>query len=276
MYRSRSRAFSLVELLVVVALMAALLGMLLPALGRARVQAREALCRNNLRQLVSANEGYAGENDDYYVIGAYKMYDPSDPQGSNLHRWHGVRNSLDEPFDPAGSPLADYLADGMVKRCPEPVEFRQGQPWQWDFEDGCGGYGYNLTYLGSQLWAGKSWAEACRTSTKASLVRNPAETVMFADTAMAKLDGTRPYYLEYSFAEPPFFLDSRGEPVPGFYASPSIHFRHGGRANVGWADGHVDSQEMVPFDGVNAYGVRSSRVMLGWFGSLDNSLFDLR
>jgi len=276
MFGKRLKAFTLVELLVVIALIASLLGMLLPALGKARAQARGVVCRHNLRQLVLANTGYAAQNDDYYVIAAYKIFDPLNPANSNLHRWHGVRDNLNEPFDPSGSPLVDYLADGAVKQCPSHVDFRHGQSWDWDFEDGCGGYGYNMTYLGSQLWAGMSYEAACTVSTKSALVNNPAETVMFADTAMAKLDNGRPYYLEYSFAEPPFFLDQSGNAVTGFYASPSIHFRHADQANIGWADGHVDAQVIIPFDGTNAYGIKSSQVMLGWFGYLDNRMFDLK
>ena len=98
---------------------------------------------------------------------------------------------------------------------------------------------------------------------------------MFADTAMAKLDNGRPYYLEYSFAEPPYFLFDGRPAVEWGYASPSIHFRHRGRANVGWADGHMDTREMMDFDGVNAYGVKSADMMLGWFEPIDNSQFDL-
>jgi prepilin-type processing-associated H-X9-DG protein/prepilin-type N-terminal cleavage/methylation domain-containing protein len=275
MITKRLKAFTLVELLVVIAIMAILLGFLLPGLGKARSQARSAVCRSNLRQLALANIGYTAENDDYYVIAAYKIFDPFDFNNSNLHRWHGIRDALGKPFDASRSPLVDYLADGAVKQCPNNVGFRKGDPWDFNFEDGCGGYGYNMTYLGSKLWAGMVYAEACKKSTKSSLVQNPAETVMFADTAMAKNDNGMPYYMEYSFAEPPFFLDRQGQPNSGFYASPSIHFRHSDQANIGWADGHVDAQEIIPFEEENAYGVKSSEVMLGWFWSLTNNPFDL-
>jgi prepilin-type processing-associated H-X9-DG protein/prepilin-type N-terminal cleavage/methylation domain-containing protein len=263
------KAFTLVELLVVIATIALLMSILMPALVGARAQGRAAVCKSNIRQLVIANISYAGENDGSYAPAALDIV------GGNKHRWHGVRDDIDSPFDPTKGPLAGYLADGRVKKCPYKVNFRHGEPWKWDFEDGCGGYGYNMAYLGSRVWECYE-DENYKITTKDSEVRQPSQTLMFADTAMAKLDNGRPYYLEYSFAEPPYFVVN-GKPVTSWgYASPSIHFRHRDRANIGWADGHTDSRQMAEFKGKNAYGVESADMKLGWFEPIDNSLFDLK
>jgi prepilin-type N-terminal cleavage/methylation domain-containing protein/prepilin-type processing-associated H-X9-DG protein len=265
------KAFSLIELLVVISIIALLGSILMPALVAARAQGRDVVCKSNIRQLVLANIGYAGENEGSYVPAALDIF------SDNKHRWHGVRDDLNSPFDVYRSPLIAYLGDGRVKKCPEYVDFRHGNPWDLNFEDGCGGYGYNMTYIGSRIWEGGYQDEMCRVTTRDFEVSSPAETLMFADTAMAELDGNdRPYYLEYSFAEPPYFV-SDGEPAPSWgYASPSIHFRHRGEANIGWTDGHTDSRTMAEFDGINIYGVKSSEMMLGWFEPIDNSLFDLK
>jgi prepilin-type processing-associated H-X9-DG protein len=94
---------------------------------------------------------------------------------------------------------------------------------------------------------------------------------MFADTAMSN-DGRT--LIEYSFAEPPFTV-SKGRAVTSFYMSPSIHFRHKARANVGWADGHIEPHRMAEFDDKNVYGADSAEMNLGWFEPIDNTPFDL-
>lgn len=263
------KAFTLIELLIVISIIAILMAVLVPSLGKAKSLARSVICRSNVKQLVMANLAYASENDGYYVLAAEDIF-----SGGNLHRWHGVRNSTAETFDPQRSNLADYLGDGEIKQCLQRVRFRKAQPGDLDFEDGCGGYGYNMTYLGSRIW--QDSFGGCDKATRQTELRNSSETVMFADTAMARLDNGTPYLLEYSFVQQPYFL-SNGVPKPAWgYASPSIHFRHGNKANIGWADGHVDAHERTEYDKINAYGVKSADMNLGWFGPIDNRAYDLK
>ncbi len=61
----RSRAFSLVELIVVAAIICVLLAILLPALGHIREKSRSAACLSNLRQIGAALHLYASDNNDY-------------------------------------------------------------------------------------------------------------------------------------------------------------------------------------------------------------------
>jgi len=53
------KAFTLVELLVVVAILAVLIALLLPAMGKAKAATRAAVCRSNLSQVGVALMTYA-------------------------------------------------------------------------------------------------------------------------------------------------------------------------------------------------------------------------
>ena len=266
----RDKAFSLVELLVVIAIIALLLGILIPALGAARSQCKAVVCKSNLSQLVLANTGYATGNNGFYVPAASDMDLDIGFYHGGFHRWHGVRASWNKPFDPLKGPLVKYLADGKVKECPAKIDFMKNQT---SFEKGCGGYGYNMTYIGSRVWSDGYYTRGTyETTAKDCGIRQPAHTLMFADTAFYSDDQ---HLIEYSFTEPPLIVYN-GNPMTGFYSLPSLHFRHRNRANVGWVDGHISSETMTDFNVVIYDGINSSDVMLGWFGPLDNGLFDLK
>jgi prepilin-type N-terminal cleavage/methylation domain-containing protein len=59
MCNRKTRAFTLLELLVVISVIAMLMAILMPALGAARSGSRALACKSNLRQLLLASVGYA-------------------------------------------------------------------------------------------------------------------------------------------------------------------------------------------------------------------------
>ena len=79
--KRRRRGFTLVELLVVIGIIALLMSILLPTLGRVREQSQAIKCFSQLRQIATAIEIYKTQNDGQ--IGPYSNWgrwqDPSDP-----------------------------------------------------------------------------------------------------------------------------------------------------------------------------------------------------
>ena len=85
----KTNAFTLVELLVVVAIIALLVSILMPALSKAREQAKRAFCLSNLRSLTIGWLMYADENDGRIV--------PAMPDNNGWIRWPGVLTSSTDP-----------------------------------------------------------------------------------------------------------------------------------------------------------------------------------
>jgi len=271
MIYKKNKAFTLIELLVVISVITLLLAIIMPALSSAKSGAQALTCKSNLHQLLIASIGYATEHDGFYVPAASDMWD-----NPGLYRWHGSRDTLEDPFDPTRGPLVGYLADGRIKECPAKRDFLNGQDWNTNFEQGCGGYGYNMTYIGSRLWQSgiyntQAWKNAYARTTRMTEISAPGKTLIFADTAMAKHEK---FLIEYSFVEPPFAVQN-GQAVTSFYMSPSIHFRHRDYTNIGWADGHTSQCRLANSGSENTYGINSADMKLGWFEPVNNTLFDL-
>jgi prepilin-type processing-associated H-X9-DG protein/prepilin-type N-terminal cleavage/methylation domain-containing protein len=272
--RRRRRAFTLVELLVVIGIIAILIGLLIPALGIARQQAQSTQCQSNLRQIVTACINYAQDWKGYWPPASVDIV------RFDLNRWHGTRQSRNDPFDSSGSCLRPYLSQSAIRACPTFEPSITSGPLA--YEASAGGYGYNDHFLGTGAGLPSQPAALPPTQwdqtignvpAKMNMVRRSSAKIAFADAAMGQVSNQ---VIEYSFAEPPLeilFIDPVTGPV--YYpASPSIHFRHRGKANIAWADGHVTSEAFEwTYPGLNAYGADNNLLKLGYFGPHDNSLF---
>lgn len=63
---ARARGFTLVELLVVIGILAVLIGVLMPSLGRAQKHARKVKCKTQLQQIGQAFQIYLNTNNNRY------------------------------------------------------------------------------------------------------------------------------------------------------------------------------------------------------------------
>ncbi len=93
-------AFTLVEMLVVVAIIAVLAGMLIPTVGMVRRMMSEVKCGNQLQQIGAAIEVYKNDNDDRFPE---KLNDPRPQSSSDLFHAGGPLSGLKKillcPFD---------------------------------------------------------------------------------------------------------------------------------------------------------------------------------
>jgi prepilin-type N-terminal cleavage/methylation domain-containing protein/prepilin-type processing-associated H-X9-DG protein len=101
------RAFTLVELLVVIGIIALLIAVLLPALGKARQASVRTQCLSNMRSLAQAQALYAANEDNLLVVAG---------DGSVQGSWIGL--------------LERYMKHGLVRRCgaDNSVHFEQPLP----------------------------------------------------------------------------------------------------------------------------------------------------
>jgi len=116
---ARKRAFTLVQLLVVIGIIAILVGILLPTLSRAREAANKAACLSNLRQLGTACLEYSTKYKGGYVPLGYVIF-----QGSHQKAWNYA--ALYNRTSPAGYGAvtlgylveANLIKDGKTYYCP--------------------------------------------------------------------------------------------------------------------------------------------------------------
>jgi prepilin-type N-terminal cleavage/methylation domain-containing protein/prepilin-type processing-associated H-X9-DG protein len=99
----KKRGFTLIELLVVIAIIAILAGMLLPALARAREEARKSVCKSNLKQIGLSCIMYANDFGESWPRNA----------GTQSGVGNGVDGtiSLSKLFD-------NYLSAKNILKCP--------------------------------------------------------------------------------------------------------------------------------------------------------------
>ncbi len=91
-YPLRSRAFTLIELLVVIAIIAILAALLLPALARAKDQAKLTECINNCRQIAIGLRMWSNDNEHKFpwkvdvADGGSSLMPPECPSAARLMR----------------------------------------------------------------------------------------------------------------------------------------------------------------------------------------------
>lgn len=248
----RTAAFSLVELLVTIAIIAALSAALLPALGHAREQARRTICAAHLAELGKALHLYAGEHRGMALPLAYTA--PELIGGGPAIYWWGTNDEtgVDHTRGFVWPFLRGDLKAGGLFECPS-------QPWgSYRPQGGAAAvtstYGYNGYYLSPPHTPGWSGAIGHRRWQNLDGLVLPQRIFAFADTLIDLGDGAP---RNCALLDPPR-LYARGS--WSINPSPTTAFRHRGATNAVCADGHVettgprDGRILSPEHGIGSVG----------------------
>ena len=215
--RHRALGYTLTELLIVLAVIAVLAALLLPAFSRARASARRSTCASNLRQIGAALQLYTADANGFFPPTVAGNFVNGRQENDANPSWRGL--------------LVPYLGGASSLECPE-----AGVPFGWKItftESEMNSYAYNER-LGQTVIQGDTHIPHGRLENQ---VRYPQLTVTVCDVR----------FLIRTVREPDLFATSKdlkktmkaigGDKI--ILAQPFGATRHGGGANYLFADGHV-------------------------------------
>ncbi len=212
------QGFTLVELLVVIGIISVLMGLLLPALGVARENAKTITCLSNLRQLAVAAQIYCDRYKGSYPIAYY------DDGGTTLrtsYAWdfNSIRNLTTGGLKTEPGLLWDNDTSAKVQQCPA-YDGKSNT-----LADPFTGYNYNTSYIGHGQY--ESIVEPARSGQ----IRYSSRCALFGD---GQYGGGANKFMRAPLPNP-------GDATFTARASGTQGFRHRRRTNVVFCDGHGES-----------------------------------
>lgn len=134
-YRNHKTAFTLVELLVVLSICSLLLGILLPALSKARRSVRSMLSKNNQRLIVIGVLSYSSDNDGRFPDSVAKLGPVNHWSWQEPTILAGFRKQTPTTYRSVSEYLKDYIESSSTMFCQSsPSKYQYAQE-AWDAGD---------------------------------------------------------------------------------------------------------------------------------------------
>lgn len=212
----KQSAFTIIELLVVVSIIAILAALLLPAVGLVRTSARQAVCANHMRQAFMAIHAYA---QDWDGTSPY-CYDRNTDE-TWVHAVDPEAKARALAAGPEGQP-APTSRFGIFN-CPE----NRAQTWLSGLgvTPAHGSYSANSRTAAQDPWDGRYFGG------QLSRFRHVGELLVLFDGIAV---GSEPWYEDGAQTVPYTLMSMRG-----------VHYRHARRTNLLFADGHTGSTGLL-------------------------------
>ena len=212
-----AKAFTLIEVLMVIAIISLLVAILLPALSAARSASKKVACQTNLRQLATAWHSYLDANDGHFL------------QGVNTHLNYGGQQGAGDVAFTGPKPLNTHVnlpvvvPDGAgVFRCPSDV----GTPIA---PQGCISY-YGTSYMTNLMLIGQDQLPVSPSDPCKNVLRSINNRLQDLRRSRIGNEGTLALLGDFGwYAAQNRYDNSRIE----WHVKPYTH-------NLAFMDGHVD------------------------------------